>query len=167
MTVPVNADFFAAGLYDFLDGEFDEIGRAVRGRVAPGITEDDGAGTAADGGGVEALNGFGVRANGVFGDVHRGQAVVDGVLHGFLRSAFEMLDGPVFDEAANRAGTDKRGRFNGDADALGNLDDGADVTFHGASGAIRANLHPRGGNFARKGFGVGKGAGTRAGETDV
>src|SRR5258708_26223610 len=127
MTVPVDANFCAAGLYDFLDGEFDEIVRALRGSVAHGITEDDGAGAAADGGGVEALNGFGVRANGVFGDVHRRKAVVDGVLHGFLGGAFEMLNAPVFDEAANGAGTEKRGRFDGDADALGNLDDGADV----------------------------------------
>src|SRR6266481_93932 len=167
MTVPVDANFLAAGLYNFLDGEFDEIVHALRGSVAHGVTEDDGPGAAADGGGVEALNGFGVRANSVFGDVHRGQAVVHGVLHGFLGGAFEMVYGPVFDEAANGAGTEKRGRFNGDADALGNLDDGADVTFHGASGAIRANLHPRGGNLAREGFGVGKGAGACAGESDV
>src|SRR5260370_19225042 len=149
MTVPVDTNVFAARFYDFLDGEFDEIVRALRGSVAHGIKEDDGAGTGADGGCVEALNGFGVRANGVFGDVHRGQAVVHGVLHGFLGGAFEMLDGPVFDEAANGAGTEKRGRFDGDADALGNLDDGADVTFHGSSAAIQANLHPRGRNLAR------------------
>src|SRR5258708_34549313 len=103
MTVPVDTNVFAARFYDFLDGEFDEIVRALRGSVAHGVTEYDGPGAAADGGGVEALNGFGVRTSGVFGDVHRGQAVVHGVLPGLLGGAFEILDGHVFDQAAHRA----------------------------------------------------------------
>ena len=54
-----------------------------------------------------------------------------------------------------------------DAYALGNFDDGADVGFDGAGGAVGANLHAVRGDFAGERFGVFDGAGTGAGETDV
>ena len=83
-----------------------------------------------------------------------GQAVIDCELHGFLGGAFEMIDGPVFDEAANRAGAEEGSGFDGDADALGDFDDGADVGFDGACGAVGADLHAIGGDFAGEGFDV-------------
>jgi len=97
VTVPVYADFFAAGLYDFFDGEFYQVVGALRGGVADGVAEDDGAGAAADSGGIEALDRVGVGADGVFGDVHGREIVVDGELDGFFCGALEMIDGPVFD----------------------------------------------------------------------
>ena len=118
VTVPVDANLFAAGFDDFIDGKFDEIVSALRSSMADGVAKDDGARAAANRGGVEALDRVGIGANGVFGDVHRGQIVVDGKLHGFFGGAFEMIDGPVFDEAADRTGAEESGGFDGDADSL-------------------------------------------------
>ncbi len=53
VAVPVDADFFAAGLHDFIDSELDEVVGALRRGVADGIAEDDSAGAVADRGGVE------------------------------------------------------------------------------------------------------------------
>ncbi len=78
-----------------------------------------------------------------------------------------MVYSPIFDEAPNGAGAEKSRCFDGDSHALRDFDDGADVVFHGACGAIRPNLHPRRGNFARQGLRVGKDAGTCPGEADV
>ena len=55
----------------------------------------------------------------------------------------------------------------GDSDALGNFNDGADVGFHRSRGAVGANLHAVGGDFAGEGFGVRGGARACAGEADV
>src|SRR4029077_7687921 len=154
-------------LHDLVDREFNQVVGALRSGVANGVAQHDGAGAAADGGGVEALDGSGVGPDGVFGDVHRGQVVLDGEPDGFLRGALEMIDSPVFDEAANRAGAEESGSFDGDADALGDFGDGANVGFDGARGGVGANLHAIGGDFASEGFGVGNGAGTGAGKADV
>ena len=103
---------------------------------------------------VEPLHGFGIGAHGVFGDVHGRQAVGHGKLDGFFRGALEVVDAPVFDQAANGAGTEKRGGFNGNSDALGNFDDGTDVRFDGARRAVRFDAHVVVGNFARQRFDV-------------
>ncbi len=69
-------------------------------------------------------------------------------LHGFFCGALEVIDGPVFDQAADGAGAEKGGGFESDSDALGNFNDGADVGFHGSGGAVGADLHAVGGDFA-------------------
>src|SRR6267154_480262 len=91
VTVPIYADFLTAGLHDFVDGEFYQVVGALRGGVANGIAEHDGACAAADGGGVEALHGVGIGADGVFRYIHRGEIVVDGELDGFFGGALEMI----------------------------------------------------------------------------
>ena len=96
-----------------------------------------------------------------------GQVVFDGELHGFFRGAFEVIDGPIFDEAADGAGAEECRGFDGDADALRNFGDGADVGFDGARGAVGADFHPIGGDFAGEGFGVLDGARAGAGKADV
>src|ERR1700730_7321436 len=141
VTVPIDADFFAAGSYNFVDGKFYEVVGALRRGVADCVTKDDGAGAAPDGGGVEALDRGGIGADGVFGDVHRGEVVLDGELHGFFGGALEVIDGPVFDEAANGTGAEEGGGFDGDADALRDFGYGANVGFDRAGGGIRANPH--------------------------
>ena len=49
----------------------------------------------------------------------------------------------------------------------GNFDDGADVGFDRSRGAVGANLHAVGGDFAGQGFGVRDGARAGARESDV
>src|SRR5271154_6600363 len=117
--------------------------------------------------GVETLYRSGVGARGVFGDVHRGEIVGYGEADGFFRGAAKIVDGPIFDEAADGAGAEKRGGFDGDADALGNFGDGANVVFVRAGSAVGLDAHAIGGDFAGQGFSVGSGAWARAGETDV
>ena len=90
-----------------------------------------------------------------------------GELHGFFGGALKMIDGPIFDEAANRAGAEKRGGFERHAHFFRNFDDGLDVVLVRARGAIRANFHARLNDFARESFGVRVGARTGAGETDI
>jgi len=97
--------------------------------VADGVAEHDGAGAAADGSGVQTLDGGRIGANGVFGDIHGGKIVFDGELDGFFRGALQMIHGPIFHQAANRAGAEKGGGFNGNAYTLGDFGDGADVGF--------------------------------------
>src|SRR6267378_1618258 len=92
---------------------------------------------------------------------------VDGKLDGFFGGALKVVDGPVFDQAADRAGAEEGGGFDGDSHALRNFSDGPNVGFDGASGGVGANLHAIGGDFAGEGFGVFYGAGAGAGETDV
>src|SRR5260370_5529836 len=167
MTVPIDSNFCAAGLHDFVDGELYEVVRTLRGGVADRVTKHDGTGAAADGGGIEALHRFGVGANGIFGDVHRRKIVVDGELHGFFGGALEMIDGPVFHEASNGAGAEKGGGFDGDSDSLRNFGDRANVGFDGAGRGVGANLHAIGGDLAGESFGVLDGAGASAGKANV
>ncbi len=91
----------------------------------------------------------------------------DGELDGFFGSALKMVHGPIFNEAANGAGTEESRGLNGDSHALGDFGDGANVGFYGAGGSVRANLHAIGGDFAGQGFGVGDGARASAGEADI
>jgi len=70
VAVPVDANFLAGGLHDFGDGELNEIEGALRHGVSDGVAENDGAGAATNGGGVEAFYRVGIGADGVFGDVH-------------------------------------------------------------------------------------------------
>ena len=135
--------------------------------MADGVAENQRFGAAVDGRIVQAFYRGGIRARGVFGDVHRRQIVRDRKAHGFFGGATEIVDGPVFHEAANGAGAEEGGGFDGDAYALGNFGDGADVVFVGARGAVWFYAHAMGGDFASEGFGVGGGAGARAGEADV
>ena len=78
-----------------------------------------------------------------------------------------MIDSPVFNQAADGAGTDECGGFDGHAHALGYFDDGFDVVFVGARRAVGTDLHARIYDFSREGFGVGIGARAGAGEADV
>ena len=78
-----------------------------------------------------------------------------------------MIDGPVFNQAADGAGTDEGGCFDGHAHALGNFDDGLDVVLVRARGAVGADLHARGYDFAGEGFSVGVGARAGAGQADI
>jgi hypothetical protein len=78
-----------------------------------------------------------------------------------------MIDGPIFDQAANRAGAEEGGGLDGPADFFGNFDDGLDVVLVGAGGGVRTNFHFRGNDFAGERFGVGVGAGAGAGQADI
>ena len=101
--------------------------------MADGVAQDDGARAAANRGGVKPLDGIRIGANGVFGDVHGRQVVFDGKLDGVFGGALEMIDGPVFDQAANRTGAEECCGFDGDADSLGDFDDRANVVFDGCA----------------------------------
>src|SRR5580692_2176385 len=78
-----------------------------------------------------------------------------------------MFHGPIFDEAADWAGAQKRGGFDGAANFFGNFDDGLNVVLQGPRGAVGADFHARGDDFAREGFGVGVGARTGARQADI
>ena len=78
-----------------------------------------------------------------------------------------MIDSPIFDQAANRAGAEKRGGFERPADFFGNFDDGLDVVLMGARRAVRADFHARVDNFARESFGVRISARAGAGQADI
>ena len=135
--------------------------------MAHGVTEHDGSRAAANRRRVETLYGVGVGANRVFRDVHRGESVVDRELDGLLSGALEMIHGPVFDETADRARPQKCGGFNGQADTLRDVRDGANVGFDGARGAVWLDLQPLGDDFACERFHVLYGARPCARQTDV
>src|SRR5690242_14805153 len=167
VAVPVHANFFSAGPDDFADDELHEVVSTLRYTVADGVAEDDGARSVANGGGVEAFDGAGIGANGVFGDVHRGEAVLDGKLDGVFRGAFEVVNSPIFDEAANGAGTEKCCGFDGNPSALRNFHDGTNVIFNRARSTIGLDAHAICGDFAGERFGVFVGAGASARKADV
>jgi len=73
-------------------------------RVADRVAEDGGASAATDRGGVETLDSVTIGADGVFGDVHRRESMIDGELHSFLGGALQVINGPVFHKTANGAG---------------------------------------------------------------
>ncbi len=52
VAMPVDANFFAGGLDDFIDYEFDEIEGAGGRGVADGVAEDGGASAGADRGAI-------------------------------------------------------------------------------------------------------------------
>src|SRR5216683_2754481 len=165
--MPIDADLFAGGFYDFVDGELYEVEGAVGCGVAHGVAEYDGARAVSNGGGVKAFDGAGIGADGVLGNVHRRESVLDGELDRFFRGALEVIDGPIFHQAADRAAAQKRRRFDGDPGALGDFHDGADVVFVSARRAIGFNLHPVRGDLAGQSFGVSESTRTGAGKTDV
>src|SRR5271170_304201 len=167
VAVPVHADFFTAVFHNVVNYEFHEVESTFRSGVTDRVAENDGTRAAADRGGIETLNGLGIGADGVFRDVHRRKAVGDGELDSFFGGALEMVDGPVFNQAANRAGTEERGGFDGNPDALGDFDDGTNVGFDGARSAVRLDAHLMVGDFAGEDFDVSGGARARAGQTDV
>ena len=135
--------------------------------MADRVAKNDGASSGTNRGRIQRDHGGRVGANGVFGDVHDRQARRRGEFHGFFGGALEVIDGPVFDQAANRAGTEKCGGFERHADFFGNFDDGLDVVLMGARRAIRANLHARVDNFARQRFGVRISARAGARQADI
>ena len=135
--------------------------------MADGVAQNDGASAGADGCRVERNDGRRVGANGVLGNVHDGEPRCDGEGDSIFGDALKMIDGPILHEAANRAGAEKCGGFNGDANALGNFDDRGDIVLVCASGAVGADFHARSANFAGEGFGVGESAGACARKTDV
>src|SRR5258707_14465350 len=95
VTVPVDADFFAARFHDFVDGEFYQVVGALRRGVTHGVEENDTAGAAADGGGGEALDGLRIGADGVFRYGHCGEVVLGRKIYGLFRGALELIQGPV------------------------------------------------------------------------
>ena len=111
VAVPIDANFFAGWLHDFFDCKFHQIVGAARRGVADGVAQHDGARAGANCGGVQRDHSDGVGANRVFGDVHHGKTGGDGEFHGVFGGALEMIHGPIFDQAANRARAEKRGRF--------------------------------------------------------
>src|SRR6185437_2548477 len=167
VTVPVDANFFAGWFNDFVDCELDKIVSAARFRVTDRVAEHDGASAATNRGGVESFHGGGVGARRVFSDVHHGQTLRDGELHGLFSGALKMFDGPVFHEAADGTRAKKCGSLDSHANLLGNFGNGANVVYVSARGAIRADFHAATNDFLREGFGVVAGARTGAGETNV
>ena len=119
VAVPIDADFFAGWLDDFFDTKFYQIVGAARGGVADGVAENRGARAGTNCGGVQRVHCCRVGANRVFGDVHHRQACGDGEFDGFFGGALQMIDGPIFYQAANRAGAEKSGGFDGAARLFG------------------------------------------------
>ena len=78
-----------------------------------------------------------------------------------------MIGGPVFDQPADGTRTQKRGSLNAYARALRNFSDGPDVVFVGSRGAIRPDLHARTGDLPGQSLGIGVGARSGAGQTDI
>src|SRR5580658_4259216 len=78
-----------------------------------------------------------------------------------------MFHGPILDQATDWAGAQKRGGFDGAANFFGNFDDGLNVVLQGARGAVGADFHAGGDDFACEGFGVGVGARAGAGQADI
>ena len=76
----------------------------------------------------------------VSSDEHDGQAFRDGEGHGLFRQLQELVERPPFGEEAYEGGAEEGAGFDGDAGALRNLCDGADVVLVRARGAVRANL---------------------------
>src|SRR5205823_10432363 len=94
MTVPVESDPLALILDDFFN-EADDRARPVRGGVADGVADADGARAAAYGGRVERAYGFGVGARRVLGDEHDGQALGDGEGDGLLGELQKFVERPA------------------------------------------------------------------------
>ena len=167
VAVPIDANFFAAGLDDFADDKLNEVVRALGRGVADRVAEDDGVRAVLYGSGVETFDGVGVGANRVFRNVHAREIVRDGEFYGVFGGAEEMVDGPIFHDAANRAGAEEGGGFDGDSGALRNFNDRANVVFVSAGGAVGFDAHAIGGDFASEGFRVFAGPRAGAGEADV
>ena len=167
MTVPIHANLLAGGFHDFVNRKFDEIVCTIRRGVTDRIAQNDSARPASNGRGIEPFDRFAVRAHSVFGDVHGWQAVFDGKLDGFFRGALEMVDGPVLDQAANRAGAKKRRGFNGDAHALRDFHDRPDIALMRARRAIGFDLHAMRRDFARQRLGIRHGPWTGTRQTNI
>ncbi len=116
--MPVDANFFAGRLHHLVDDKLNEIKRAVGGGVADGVAENDGARAVSNGRRVQPLDGIRIGSNRVFRDVHGRKPVLHREPHGFFGGALEMINRPVFHEAADRAGSEERCCFNGNAHHL-------------------------------------------------
>src|SRR6266478_5392421 len=138
--MPVDANFFAGGFHDFVDGEFHEVECAVGSGVADGVAKNDGACAVSNGGRIQTLHSIGIGSNGVFRDVHGRKAVFDGELYRFLCGALEVINRPIFHEAANGTGTEKSRGFDGDARVLRNFDDRANIILMRARRAVGLDL---------------------------
>src|SRR5437660_210118 len=60
VAMPIDADVFAGGVYDCIDGELHEVEGAVGWGVAHGVAESDGARVVSNGSGVKAFDGAGI-----------------------------------------------------------------------------------------------------------
>ena len=167
VSVPIDADFFTRGLHDFIAEKLNERISAHRRGVAHGVAKDRRFRPAINRGAIEALHGFGVGANRVLGDVHDRQSLRDGELDGVFRCAREMIHGPIFDEAANRAAAEKCRGFDGNPRLLRDFGDGADVIFMRARRAIRSDFQFCADNLICKCKRVAVCAGACAGEADI
>src|SRR5579859_1085003 len=118
VAVPVHTDFLAAGLDDFFDDKFHQVVSAIRNGMANCVTQHDGAGATSNRSVIKSFHGLWVGTDRVFRYIHAREAFIDSELNGALRRALEMLHGPVFNEATNRARTKERGRLNSHAYTL-------------------------------------------------
>src|SRR2546428_14052203 len=118
MTMPTNGNFFTRRFPDYVDGELYKVKRRIRRGMANSIAEPNGARAVSNGRRVQPLHRVGIGANGVFRDVHGRKPVLDRELHRFLSSAFEVIDSPVFHEAADRARAEKCRGFDRNAYTL-------------------------------------------------
>ncbi len=167
MSVPIDANFFARRLDHIFDEVANQIVRAAGRRVPHSVAKHRRPRTTANRRRIQRLHRFRIGANGVFRDVHHRQAFGNGVAHGFFGDLLQVIDGPIFDQSANWARTEKSGGFEFQPDLLRNFDDGSNVFFMRARGAVRPNLHARADNFASQGFGVGVSARAGAGQADI
>ncbi len=165
--MPIDANLLARRFHDFFDGKFHQVERAIWRGVADGVAQNNRARAVSNGRRVQSLHGARIGANSVFRDVHGRKPVLDRELHRFFSGAFEVINRPVFHEAANWAGAKERCRFNRHAYALRDFHDGANVIFMRARGAVGLDLHPVRGDFARQSFGVGESARPGGRQTDV
>jgi len=167
VAMPVDPNLFARGLHDFFDGEFHQVVGAARRGMADRIAQDDCARPRTDRCRIERDDRGRIGANRVFRHVHDRQARVGGEAHGFVRGALQVIDGPILDEAADRARTEKHRGFDRPAHALADVDHRLDVLLMGAAAHIRANLHARTDDLPREGFGIGKRTRPRARQADI
>src|SRR5215472_11127654 len=167
VAVPIHTNLFATRLYNFVDYEFHQIERAVRRGVTHGVAQNNGASPVLNRCGIQAFHRLRVRANRVFGNVHGGEAMLDGKLHRFFRGALKMINRPVLYQSANGTGAKKRGGFNRDSDSLRNLDDWANIVFVRSRRTVWLDSHPVRCNLSRQRFGMCRCARTGTGQPDI
>ena len=108
--------------------------------MSGGVANNDGARAATDRRGIKTLDSRGIAASGVFRHVHGIEAQGDGKLDGLFGGLEKEVVGPIFGVAADGARSDKSRGFYGEAGALDDFGDGADVVLVSAGGAVGLNV---------------------------
>ncbi len=111
------------------DDEADEVAHAPRRGVADGVADADAHGARVHRRGVERLDLFRLGPDGVLGDVHDRDAVLRGEANSLSRLPDHPVKVPLLGELPDRRGADEEVGLDGDADALGDVDDGTDVVL--------------------------------------